>query len=414
MAEQYDQFAGLELLPSRLLEEIVRTDFNGEENYSDEIMQYVLKVLVERGKEECPESSPNVQEAWKKLHLRMDTEESPSVSVHSPKQKRGGRKGIFRRVAVAAACVAVLFVTLITVQAVGVDIFGALGTWTDSTFQFEAQTDDLKDSATMEEAVEEVFSAMGIPTQLFPTWIPEGYVLLRVNRSELEAVKCIQVAYTRANGGKALTIAVEEYFDPNVWEGTIQEKDSGVPFLYTKNGREFYVFENSGTWTAAWCDTVYGITICGADSKETVIAMIDSIAEFTKEQNPVIDALSKIGLPTSMAPTWIPEEYALVELEPYTSEFERCVFTAYCASGKEHLIAVDISEYYDTNVLDALVFCKSPGTPEIYVSNGRQFYIFRNADTWTATWSDGTYCITIAGVETVEIAKSIIDSIQGG
>ncbi len=418
MTERYDPFAGLELLPSPLLEEIIQTDFSGEANYSDDMIRYVLEILAKREREEHPEAVPNVQEAWAKLQLRMDAKEGFSAAPQKP--SANGKKRIFRYVALVAACVAILFATLITAQAMGMDIFGALGTWTDNTFHFEAVTEDA--STPMEEAVAEELSAMGIPTELFPAWIPEGYVLLRMEWSKLEAVKGLHVTYTKANGGEALTITVEKYFDTAFAEGRNHENNSGDPFIYVKSGRQFYIFENSGTWTATWCDMVYGITICGAESKETAIAMIDSIGELTREKTldsdaskgayaPVVKALSEMGLPTSMAPTWIPEEYALVELDPYTSEFERCVFTAYCASGKEHLITVDISEYYDTNVLEALEFFKSPGTPEIYVSNGRQFYIFRNADTWTATWSDGTYCITIAGVETAEIAKSIIDSI---
>jgi hypothetical protein len=279
MTERYDPFAGLELLPSPLLEEIIQTDFSGEANYSDDMIRYVLEILAKREREEHPEAVPNVQEAWAKLQLRMDAKEGFSAAPQKP--SANGKKRILRHVALVAACVAILFATLITAQGMGMDIFGALGTWTDNTFRFEAATEGsagaTEGSTPVDDSVAETLSEIGIPVGLFPSWIPEGYVLLSIDRSELETVKCIHVTYAKANGMKALTITVEEYFDTAFWEGNKHEKNSESPFLYAKNGRQFYVFENSGTWTAVWCDTGYGITICGADSKKTVVTMIDSI-----------------------------------------------------------------------------------------------------------------------------------------
>ena len=58
------------------------------------------------------------------------------------------------------------------------------------------------------------------------------------------------------------------------------------------------------------------------------------------------------------------------------------------------------------------VYEKNAGAPEEYQSNGRRFNLFRNADTWTAVWSDGRYSIAIGGIASREDAISIIDSIQ--
>ena len=418
MTERYDPFAGLELLPSPLLEEIIQTDFSGEANYSDDMIRYVLEILAKREREEHPEAVPNVQEAWAKLQLRMDAKEGFSAAPQKP--SANGKKRIFRHVALVAACVAILFATLITAQGMGMDIFGALGTWTDNTFHFEAVTEDA--STPMEEAVAEELSAMGIPTELFPAWIPEGYVFLRMEQSKLEAVKGLHVTYTKANGGKALTITVEKYFDTAFAEGRNHEKNSGDPFIYVKSGRQFYIFENSGTWTATWCDMVYGITICGAESKETAIAMIDSIGEFTREKTldsdaskgayaPVVKALSELELPAAFALAWIPEEYEFFCMDADETSQWKYVCVGYAKSGSDKALTIEIEEFFDRKLLSEVWYEKSPGAPEVYTGNGKQFYLFRNADTWTAVWSDTVYCITIAGVETKELAKAIIDSI---
>ena len=293
MAEQFDctKFACLELLPTSLLEEIIRTDFSGEANYSEDMIQYVLEVIVRRRKEEQPDTIPNVQEAWKKLQLRMDAEDSVGLSEYLPSQKgkcskRGGNR-ILRYVALVAACVAIIFATLITVQAMGVDIFGALGTWTDETFRFEVTQEETaggsESSNRIEDPVVKALFEMGLPTAFAPTWIPEGYELIEVAPIDSVLNKGVAITYAHAGVEHNFIIDICEYYDIGFLHDTLFEKNKGAPEEYQNNGRRFYLFRNCDVWTAAWSDGRYSIALGGIGSRETVISIIDSIQEVTYE-----------------------------------------------------------------------------------------------------------------------------------
>ena len=422
MAEQFDctKFAGLELLPTSLLEEIIRTDFSGEENYSEDIIQYVLEVIAKRRKEEQPETIPDVQEAWKKLQLRMDAEDAAGLSEYLPIQKgkcskRGGKR-IFRYVALVAACVAIVFATLITVQAMGVDVFGALGTWTDSTFRFEIVEEEtaggLESSLPIENPVAEALAEVGLPTSMAPTWIPEEYALFQLDPYTSEFVRYVFTAYCASGKEDPITVEISEYYDTNLLDATEFFKSPGTPEIYVSNGRQFYIFRNADTWTATWSDGTYCITIAGAETAEIAKSIIDSIPVLVMEKNLVAEALSEAGLPTAFAPTWIPQGYELIEVTPIGSVLNKGVAATYTYKGREFNLLVDICEYYDSAFLYDTVYEKNAGAPEEYQSNGRRFYLFRNVDTWTAVWSDGRYSITIGGIASREDSISIIDSIQ--
>lgn len=292
MAEQFDrqQFSGLNLLPTPLLEEIIQTDFSGEANYSEEMILYVLEMIAERKITEQPEVLPNMQDAWKKLRLRAKEEDGLDLpkefSIQTKKNSPRRSKRVVRYIAVAAACVAVLFAMLVTVQALGLDVFGAKGSWTDETFRFETAQDDEDVFINSEIVCNELGQALlelGIPTELAPTWIPEGYVLTQVDAAVQDRMKAASVAYSNASDHYMLTIEIVQHFDNISQTAMVFQKNPGKPEVYTKNGKQFYLFQNYDRWSAVWCNSDYGIHILGADSKQTVIAIIDSIQEVPNE-----------------------------------------------------------------------------------------------------------------------------------
>ena len=60
-------------------------------------------------------------------------------TVAQPVKSRRQTHKWLRRMGVAAASIAVMFAAMVTVQAAGVDVFGAIGRWTDSVFHFEGE-----------------------------------------------------------------------------------------------------------------------------------------------------------------------------------------------------------------------------------------------------------------------------------
>ena len=115
-----------------------------------------------------------------------------------------------------------------------------------------------------------------LPGEFVPTWLPENYAL--VSLEALDNPYFTQVDAIFSDGGEyALTCSVCQY-SGGVDAGSVQyEKSAENPERYSTNGMEFYLFENAGTWTGAWSDATYVITLGGLASREDLQRMIDTI-----------------------------------------------------------------------------------------------------------------------------------------
>ena len=85
------------------------------------------------------------------------------------------------------------------------------------------------------------------------------------------------------------------------------------------------------------------------------------------------------------------------------------VATSYVNEADERVL-LDFIEYYDASALEGGIFPKDVGVPETFVHNGMEFYVFANAGSWSAVWSDAQYCIFVSAPSR-EIVISILKSI---
>ena len=289
---KYDRhrFSGLELLPTPLLEKIIEQDLNQEADYDPELIDYVLELMVQRAKNQDPHHIPPMQSSWNKLQQRLDGEVDlgplPPAPAPVAKPRKPSRiRPILRYAAVAAACIAIIFGAMITAQAMGVDMFGTLAQWTDSTFRFEASqyepTDVVLNTDHTENLLRNALADRDMPVDLAPSWIPQDYKLVEIDSFATKLHKGVRGTYLCPHGENNLAIEICEYIDLAALNNNLYEKVAETPEVYLTSGNKFYLFENSGTWTATWSNRRYGITIAGAYSKETIISIINSIQEVT-------------------------------------------------------------------------------------------------------------------------------------
>lgn len=277
------RFSGLELLPTPMLEKIIEQDFKQEADYDPELIDYVLALMVQRAKNEDPHSIPDMQSSWNKLQQRLDGEVElgplPFSTIPEEKIRKSSRvRPFLRYVAVVAACIAIIFGAMITVQAMGVDVFGVLAEWTDSTFQFQVEDNQhIETSSQANEGICESLAQMDIPINLVPTYIPSCFELIDTTIVSSDHRKGIQAVYRESNCGKRLVFEITEYLDVAFLTDIIYEKSPEQPGYLSKNGMQFYLFKNSETWTAIWSDSKYCITISVPYSRDTAIAILDSI-----------------------------------------------------------------------------------------------------------------------------------------
>ncbi len=280
------RFSGLELLPTPMLEKIIEQDFNQEADYDPELIDYVLTLMVQRAKTENPHSIPDIQSSWNKLQQRLDGEVElgplPFSTIPTEKTRKSSRvRPFLRYVTVVAACIAIIFGAMITVQAMGVDVFGVLAEWTDSTFRFDS-TQETKENipegiAPADSELWKALSDTGIQFTSFPTWIPEGYSLSFVDHTRTKDYKGVYATFSNPNTDNNIVIEIEEYLTVKYLTSGMYEKNSGNPETYSVGGKQFYLFNNQGLWTAVWSNGPQGITIIGVDSKTTALALINSI-----------------------------------------------------------------------------------------------------------------------------------------
>lgn len=189
-----------------------------------------------------------------------------------------------------AAAVAILVVlgSLVTVQAVGIDVFGAIARWTNETFRFAAssQNDDTLNTDILNSnshspdgeygSLQEALDACGIGQNVRLQHLPDGFELANVSVYSLPSQVEIEAMYT--SNDRIFSLVIFRYNSPEVVGQTIFEKDSEDMILYDKNGITYYIMSNNQQLTAVWMpQELLTCAITGDLSIVEVESIIDSM-----------------------------------------------------------------------------------------------------------------------------------------
>lgn len=187
-----------------------------------------------------------------------------------------GRRRLGRRFAAVAAAAALIAALVLGAQAAGLDVFGSLARWTDEVFSFLPPSEGSELSSQYRESFQRALEEIELPTELAPSWYPEGFQTegATVRTDELGAV--IGLPFTHADG-RFFSVNVEYYVNPDDTANVIFEKDNGDVEEYISNGRRFYIMSNVDSVSAVWTDGHIAETIIGQLSKDEVKRIIDSI-----------------------------------------------------------------------------------------------------------------------------------------
>lgn len=167
--------------------------------------------------------------------------------------------------------------------------------------------------------------------------------------------------------------------------------------------------------------TLFTVQAVGVDVFGSIAKWTDSIIHYqrsidTKDKDskntPLTEkmryALLSQDLSNDYAPTWLPEEFELMEFN-VDSNMNVCCISVYLQSPDDNWIIIEIS-YIKNN--DA-VYVEKSGNAEVFDANGRLFYIVQNSDTIIATWSNGVESISVYGLIDFNTLKRILGSIGG-
>lgn len=270
--------AQLALLPTAQLEHMLLLSL--EDETDTETVQCILEILQQRKQPE--EIDP--QRALEKLNQYYNTPDGtgqelyssqPAASSAAPRKRRRSRW-----LTQIAACLAIIFLVMVAVQAAGVNVFELLAGWSDSIFHFsfagtpgQADLPGTTTSAETDDSLRQALAQSSLPADLVPTWLPEGYQLTEQQQVDTAVTRGLRMTFTGQDGG-CLQITVEANLDPAVGNAALYEKDAGDVETLVSHGREFYLFSNMGQWTGVWSDGRHTVCITGVDEKADLAGIV--------------------------------------------------------------------------------------------------------------------------------------------
>ena len=182
----------------------------------------------------------------------------------APAPKRGFRK-LLHTALIAAAVVAAMVIITVSASAVGVNIWGWVMVRGEGTVQFVAEDALSKDiPASLKQA--------GVEVPLFPTWLPEGFLL---HDQQIKLDESLRINSTYVYKDQTIEIYIVS-MDSNLKSSIIEIEDESSQ-EYVSGGIIHYIIPNSKQIVAFWLNNGYLVKISGDIGIGEIEHIIDSI-----------------------------------------------------------------------------------------------------------------------------------------
>ncbi len=281
----------LDRLNTEQLEELLRADIESPDSGDPDVIFYILEVLEKREGCSLAGRLPDKDAAWLEFQQYYNIPEGDGLSLYPCKSEDGKEEQAISstshtpkftdahrwlmRCLASVAVVAVFFSGMIVVQAAGVDVFGAIGSWTDETFRFVSSR---KENGKENSLSQEFFLDNGIDAHLVPTQIPEGFEASEPIIFDTKSGYKINVEF-ESEDGRFFSINISKYYSSDYVNSIMFEKDADEVIEYTHNTMTFYILHNLDSVTAVWSDGILVEQISGDLSIDEVKLIIDSIGD---------------------------------------------------------------------------------------------------------------------------------------
>lgn len=229
-------------------------------------IEMILAEMERRGINE-PIRSP--EEAWAEFEEAYSGKEScyddcaPAVSPHIeklPSAPTRRRHHLKRKTLVLAAVISAILASLLTVQAAGVDVFGAIARWTTELFSFGKTEEsrglvvdgkwpeiDLERNQQFT-SLQEALDYYGVTEVVAPQWIPDEFDQESVSVEQNGIWLAFFAEYADENG-KMLVISYSSYVSE---PPTYYEKSGSLLEIFEISGNTYYAFKNLNNYIIAW------------------------------------------------------------------------------------------------------------------------------------------------------------------
>ena len=229
-------------------------------------IEMILAEMERRGINE-PIRSP--EEAWAEFEEVYSGKGScysdcaSAISPHIeklPSAPTRRRHHLKRKTLVLAAVISVMLASLLTVQAAGVDVFGAIARWTTELFSFGKTEEsrglvvdgkwpeiDLEQNQQFT-SLQEALDYYGVTEVVAPQWIPDEFDQESVSVEQNGIWLAFFAEYADENG-KMLVISYSSYVSE---PPTYYEKSGSLLEIFEISGNTYYAFKNLNNYIIAW------------------------------------------------------------------------------------------------------------------------------------------------------------------
>lgn len=273
-------FSQYDAMSTEGLSEILRLDSETPEGNGLDIdtLLYITGVLAERQK--STNTGKTAQEAWKSFQQNyLDSEEECPVAAVETKSTKAKNPWI-RRIIAAAAILALMVSVPLTAKALNWDdICTAVVQWAKETFSFvrgdQRNIDGPNVGDTREyDSLQQALELTGQDFNSIPTWIPDGYILDKIDINRTPAQKDYNALYVK--DGQLFNISVCFFIDTDPPK---MEANQNIAETYIVNGDEYFIVTNNERIGAMWTQDSYECYITGDLTVDELKLMINSIPE---------------------------------------------------------------------------------------------------------------------------------------
>lgn len=299
----------LNRLSTEQLEELLRADFESDENSDVDVIFHILEVIEEREKKHPTGRLPNATMAWEEFQqyynipdgedmqlypygqAAEDETESPSVEQTAVVSQLSCTHHSLWNILVASVAVIVFLSGMVVAQAAGIDVFGAIGQWTEDTFHFVSswkqqtsyQNRDSKkgtnpENSQYQTAIQKTLKICGIDESLAPSWYPSDVTISEPQILSNDYSEMVRFSFS---DGKDKFFSIDITRNQTIEDliASTFEKDNAPVEQYTSGTKTFYIFSNEDTITATWSSDILVETIAGNLQIDELKTIIDSIGE---------------------------------------------------------------------------------------------------------------------------------------
>lgn len=267
---EHRDFSYYDDTPTEVLRELLRLDAQAspDRETDTERLLYVTDILTRRKQQ--TDSTP--RKSWQAFHEALLQTEEPRNPAPRKRTVWLGR--------MAAAISIFLLLTASTVTASALDweaLLSIVARWSEGIFSFVSVNGT--EETGLPYNVQHPFSPLadtltqnGHPTDMLPTWLPEGFLMLEVTPERYEEQESYCAVYTR--GEEILTLLIQTY-NPDIRLHLQVEEE--IAEIYEAAGIPYYIFENFHQLRAMWIAGNYECVLTGHVTLEEMKQIIDSI-----------------------------------------------------------------------------------------------------------------------------------------